>query len=104
MPFKMIANRSVYRIDDGKEYQKGESFTVAAEKDRDRLIRTKRASLDEAKATQTKSTKRAEPVVQKVMTLESAVAASQDDVVVAEPQSELPKPNRYRRSDMRAED
>lgn len=98
MPFKMIANRSVYRIDDRKEYQKGESFTVPTEKERDRLIRTKRASLHETKSAQAKSDKRAETVAQKVMTLEPAATASQ------EPQSELPKPNRYRRSDMRAED
>lgn len=104
MPFKMIASRHVYRVDDGKEYKKGETFMVNTEKDRDRLIRNKRARLDDSSketAVRAAPVRRVEPdivrrpVVQKVMTSEDAPASNTED---------LPKPNRYRRSDLRAED
>lgn len=114
MPFKMIANRSVYRIDDGKEYKKDEKFTVATEKERDRLVRNKRARPDETKEEAVKPVEvpRA-PVVQKVMTVEQQPAPPPTPPeTTADSQSDAPstgysrssKSNRYRRSDMRSED
>lgn len=98
MPFKMIANRTVYRAGESKEYQKGEAFSVDTEKERDRLIRTRRAHLDDSKPTGgAKTTRRPEPapIVQKVEKVESGDVSTDDPL--------LPR-SRYRRSDMRSED
>jgi hypothetical protein len=108
MPFKMIANRPVYISEQGREYAKGESFTVDTEAEMNRYIRSKRARADETKAVQTKPVKRqtveADPVVQKVLTPEEPAAPAQPSPVVENSQPEFSRPNRYRRSDMRAED
>lgn len=105
MPIKMIANRHVYR--DGKEYTKGESFTVETELEMSRLVRARRASVDETKVAPVKPVKRqtAEtiPVVQKVMTPEEPAAPAAEPVV-ENAQPEFSRPNRYRRNDMRSED
>jgi hypothetical protein len=110
MPFKMIANRHVYRPEERKEYTKGESFTVQTEKERDRLLRYKRASLDETKAAPEKTVKPA--LKTRVMAAETQAApATETAAPTAEPSQgqdflgEAPsRSNRYRRSDLRSED
>ncbi len=110
MPFKMIANRLVYRFDEGKEYKKGEPFTVETEAEKNRLLRNKRASLDETKEAPAKAVKPVEasraPVVQKVMTPDETASPHDPQSVAASMETSVstPRPNRYRRSDMRAED
>ncbi len=106
MSFKMIANRHVYRSNEGKEYKKGESFTVESEAEMSRLVRYKRASVDETKGAPVKPVKRqtveaTQPPVQKVLTSEDQAAPAADPVTEA---TQLDMPKRYRRSDMRAED
>jgi hypothetical protein len=105
MPFKMIANHHVYRADEKKEYKKGESFTVKTETEKNRLLRNKRARLDDTPAP-VKPVERT-PIAQKVMVAEeSAVHPSRvvqpDMAVSTEPMT--PRQNRYRRSDLRSED
>lgn len=115
MPVKMIALRTCYNHSESKEYQKGDSFTVATEKEAVRFERSKRAKRDDTKPAQpaqptqdVKPVKRphmeeraAAPVVEKVMAPEesTAVAPSNTNDLAA-----LVRPNRYRRSDMRSED
>lgn len=98
MATKMIANRAVYRAAEGKEYQKGESFTVDSESDVKRLVRTKRARVDaESPRAATRAPKRttqAAVIETKVITAEPAPAEKATE----------PEANRYFRSDMRAED
>lgn len=111
MPFKMIANRSVYRIDDGKEYKKGDSFTVATEKERDRLVRNKRARVDDTKIAPEKTVKSALKTRSMAAETPATPAAPVDEVApAAEPSQgqdflgETTGRNRYRRSDLRSED
>jgi hypothetical protein len=108
MPVKMIAVRTCYNHSESKEYQKGDSFTVATEKEAVRFERSKRAKRDDAKSAQAVKTaarraeeKPAAPVVEKVMAPESSTTvppSSTDDSAA------LVRQNRYRRSDMRSED
>lgn len=109
MPFKMIAIRPIYRPDEAKEYQKGQSFTVASETEKNRLLKTRRAKVDDTKAAEPKRA----PVVQKVMTPEPAPAPAPEHEVApvgfaSFPDSnntvEVHRRNRYRRSDVRSED
>lgn len=112
MPFKMIATRSVYRADEGREYGKGQSFTVESENEKNRLLRSKRAVVDETKNHPSIKTMRApEPalMVQKVVVAEEPVsepAPQPEPQADSEPQAEMTRPrsNRYRRNDLRAED
>lgn len=118
MPFKMIANRSVYLSNEGREYAKGESFTVATEAEKNRLVRTKRASLDAAKVAPKPAAARPELKTRAMMAEQPAPVrpaardpeeASGGITFTADnnaPSGEINanKPNRYRRSDMRSED
>lgn len=102
MPIKMIATRTVYHADEGKEYQKGESFTVKTEKERDRYIRNRRAKLDEAKRSETPRPAKRDEVPEPSRSIETKVMTAEDPAAVevtAEPTT-----RRYRRSDMRSED
>lgn len=105
MPTKMIANRLLYNPEKAKEHQKGEVFTVETEALKKRLLRSKHASLHEAKPAHAK---KVEPVVQKVELPETAAPVVEAPYV---PLAEEPtrtvgsfRPARYRRSDMRSED
>ena len=110
MPFKMIALRTLYNPDDRRDYKKDQSFSVRTEKERDRLIRAKRARVDETKPTGIKTMKAPEPVaapepapapeiVQKVET------AAPEALPNPFPSTEPVAPRaRYRRADMKAED
>jgi hypothetical protein len=109
MPFKMIALRTVYRPDEGKEYFRGASFTVKTELDKDRLLKARRAKVDDTKPVEPKRA----PVVQKVMTPEPEPApASEPEAApvgfASFPDSnntvEVHRRNRYRRTDVRSED
>lgn len=107
MTFKMIAIRTVYRPDEAKEYQKGQSFTVKSEADKNRLLKARRAKVDDAKPAEPKRA----PVVQKVMTPEPAPTPEPEAAPVgfaSFPDSnntvEVHRRNRYRRNDLRSED
>jgi hypothetical protein len=105
MPFKMIANRSVYRANEGKEYRKASHSRSRPRAEKNRLLRTKRARADDTKTAQVKpQSAEAAPVVQKVVTQKSPLSRPQSRRPAENSQPSLARPNRYRRSDMRPED
>lgn len=106
MAFKMIATRTVYRAEEAREYQKGQSFTVKTERERDRLLRAQKARLDDTKSPSIKTMKAPEPrpavFETKVMTpSEPASSDPAPDTAFSQPER---RSNRYRRSDLRSED
>lgn len=82
MPFEMVANRLLYRPDEARECKKGEVFTVETETEKNRLVRSKRASLHGTTTASIKSMKppktetRAAPIVAKVMKAEDPAPAA----------------------------
>lgn len=104
MPIKMIATRTVYNADEGKEYQKGETFTVKTEKERDRFIRNRRAKVDESKRSETPRPAPREEKPAPSPVIETKVMSAEEPSAPAGTETPAdPTPRRYRRSDMRSE-
>jgi hypothetical protein len=114
MPVKMVALRRHYSPDDKKEFEAGQTFNVATDREADRLVRMRRAKRDDAPAKPAPSA-----VKNKVMRAETAPEPAAEPAPALEatggithttdnnaPSGEINanRSNRYRRNDMRSED